>query len=242
MMGIIITGLLSYNFMSASTPWTGPTATPPNNNVDRPINVSADSQTKSGDLTVQNLWGNNLMYGTYVGAGAQMRSPQYCDGAGANCFSANEVVKETYSTTLHYFGTINRDTGVPKSALCVMTGSNTGGCDSGASCGISIEGETWAVHQTQYGDCDFASSCQYACTGLSSEFTMTYTYSWTVGSLSSCRVISYGCSAEEPGTQDRSVVCTRSDGSTVGDTFCPLPKPPTTVGCTVDRSHTGGCR
>jgi hypothetical protein len=52
--------LVSYNFMSAA--WTNPTATPPNNNTDAPVNIGASAQDKAGNFGASGLvaFGNNV--------------------------------------------------------------------------------------------------------------------------------------------------------------------------------------
>jgi hypothetical protein len=72
---VVFTVLLSSNFINAA--WSNPTATPPGDNPLAPINESLDNQLKQGDITARNLK-----------AGLQMWSPEYCDEAGENCFSA----------------------------------------------------------------------------------------------------------------------------------------------------------
>lgn len=42
--------VLTVAFASVAFAWTGPTASPPNNNTPAPINVGATTQTKSGDI------------------------------------------------------------------------------------------------------------------------------------------------------------------------------------------------
>ncbi len=50
-LGLVVTGLLSYQFISAQT-WTNPPANPPSSNASAPINVGSSNQTKSGGLTI----------------------------------------------------------------------------------------------------------------------------------------------------------------------------------------------
>jgi hypothetical protein len=69
----LITLLTGYNFISAS--WIVPNNTPAGNNRPAPITTDVAAQTKQGNLTV------NLLR-----AGNEMRSPEYCDETGANCW------------------------------------------------------------------------------------------------------------------------------------------------------------
>jgi hypothetical protein len=47
-LGLIVVGLLGYNFISAQ--WVGPTETAPLANTAPPINISSNYQAKLGDL------------------------------------------------------------------------------------------------------------------------------------------------------------------------------------------------
>lgn len=93
--------LTGYSFIGAA--WTPSPANPPSNNADAPINVSDTTQTREGRLNLYsggttvptsttmlrtngNIWAGNISI-----AGAQMRSPRYCDEVGANCFDASDV-------------------------------------------------------------------------------------------------------------------------------------------------------
>jgi hypothetical protein len=83
--------------------WQGPTADPPDENVAAPINVGSDDQTKTGDLTVGNLFldngageGNienaNQIIGyndLHLWSGSSQKSTMYLDNAAAN----NEGIK-----------------------------------------------------------------------------------------------------------------------------------------------------
>jgi hypothetical protein len=163
----------------------------------------------------------------YVLTRGAVRSSQYCDVNGANCFTASDVAGAGYSASMNYAGTVDVDTNISKSASCAMTGSNTGGCDSGASCGIVIQGNTWVVHQRQYGDCDFVPSCQYTCTGLAAN--PSYTYSWVTSAWTMCYPTK---SCSTAGNQTRSSYCRRSDGTTASDNMCAGAKPTTSQSCT----------
>ncbi len=63
-------------FAAASYSWTGPSSTPPNGNVEAPINVGATSQVKSGALSVNGLsvYGSQYIQ-SYLGVGAPASSP-----------------------------------------------------------------------------------------------------------------------------------------------------------------------
>jgi hypothetical protein len=62
---ILLTFGLSISLQSLLAAWTSPTAAPPNNNTDAPVNVGAATQTKSGTL---NLGGNINVIGLMKGS------------------------------------------------------------------------------------------------------------------------------------------------------------------------------
>ncbi len=118
---VIFTVLLSSNFINAA--FTAPTGTPSAaNNAPAPINVSSDAQTKSGALTASQLNSTSR-----VTAAGQMRSPQYCDQNGANCFTPASVNSSSFRTTRHGYYSfadrtidIRRDLG--KKDFCMLSG------------------------------------------------------------------------------------------------------------------------
>jgi hypothetical protein len=57
---IVLTGLIGYSFTGAQT-WTAPGGTPPASNVETPINVGSDLQTKSGSLSILGSLGVNTI-------------------------------------------------------------------------------------------------------------------------------------------------------------------------------------
>ena len=59
---VILTVLLGVGLVEA---WTGPTATPPGNNVPAPINIGTADQIKNGNIGVNGLavFGNSLLGG-----------------------------------------------------------------------------------------------------------------------------------------------------------------------------------
>lgn len=72
--------VLSVGVQYASAAWTGPTATPPNENTSAPINVSATSQVKSGGLGVTNLIADSVTIGATTNTSA-ITSPKFCIGS-----------------------------------------------------------------------------------------------------------------------------------------------------------------
>jgi len=84
-LGIALTLLLGYQYSGAQ--WTPPPASPPNSNVDAPINTGTSPQSKLG-----NIGAIELIASDYVKAGLQMWSPEYCDENGANCIDPATAV------------------------------------------------------------------------------------------------------------------------------------------------------
>lgn len=76
---IALTLALVANF--AYGQWTNPTATPPSNNAEAPINTSAIAQEKVGNLSTAGVLG-----GTMVVSSGAVWSDLYCDSQGQNCF------------------------------------------------------------------------------------------------------------------------------------------------------------
>ena len=74
MFTVILLSRINYSFISAT--WTAPpVGTPPANNIEAPINVTANYQAKFGDL-----------------GAVRIRANQYCDAAGNNCFTPIQAV------------------------------------------------------------------------------------------------------------------------------------------------------
>ncbi len=98
---LVVTLFLSYNFINAA--WTPPSANPPTDNTEAPVNVGTTGQTKNGRLNLRagtdlNTATSTLMFRTngnamanIFAAGSQMRSNLYCDALGQNCFDPAEV-------------------------------------------------------------------------------------------------------------------------------------------------------
>ena len=80
---IALTLALAANF--AYGQWANPPAAAPGGNVDAPVHVGSGIQNKSGTIGAFQL--NALV----SAASSQMRSPEYCDQNGLNCFTSASV-------------------------------------------------------------------------------------------------------------------------------------------------------
>jgi hypothetical protein len=79
---------LGISYVSAAGTWTGPTATPPGGNVDTPVNVGNNAQSKAGDLSVgaflanlNSLFLGNVTIGS-ISAPAQFKLINGAQGSG----------------------------------------------------------------------------------------------------------------------------------------------------------------
>ena len=92
----LISIIISSLFIGATylhAEWSNPPSSPPSGNVAAPVNTSAAGQIKSGQLGVVGLIAANVVRsGQNVIADNQMRSNQYCDRNGNNCFSPNAEI------------------------------------------------------------------------------------------------------------------------------------------------------
>lgn len=69
---------LGISYASAASVWTGPSATPPGDNVDVPVNVGNNAQSKTGDLSVGAFLANyNSQFLGSVSIGATSPSNSY---------------------------------------------------------------------------------------------------------------------------------------------------------------------
>ncbi|MFT5849564.1 MAG: hypothetical protein ACI9H6_000373 [Patiriisocius sp.] len=83
-LALVFSLLVATNFIYAA--WTAPSGVPSEaTNAPAPINVSAEFQDKAGDLTIGGSLG---VFGGFLYADTEVRSPRYCDEVGGNCFSA----------------------------------------------------------------------------------------------------------------------------------------------------------
>jgi hypothetical protein len=69
---MVFTGIIHYGFTYADD-WTPPTATPPRNNVDVPINTGTSSQVKDVSLSVDTLLSTGEIVSTHKGTSGQLR-------------------------------------------------------------------------------------------------------------------------------------------------------------------------
>ncbi|GEM_PF-3432270 len=103
-LAIVFSLLVATNFLYAA--WNAPTGTPSEiNNAPAPINVSADLQDKEGDLTIGGSVG---VFGQFLLASNEVRSPQYCDENGLNCVSTASSTFGGGSPAISKFGEGNR--------------------------------------------------------------------------------------------------------------------------------------
>jgi hypothetical protein len=115
---IALTLALVANF--AYGQWANPTAAPTGDNIEAPINTSSSNQIKPGNIGV-----NELL------AGFRVRSDQYCDFDGNNCFRPCEVSGSCVSQ-----GTWQTGSWSGCSGACGTTGtqSRSVSCPSSAGC------------------------------------------------------------------------------------------------------------
>ncbi len=95
---------IGYQFIDAA--WTPATGTPPDNNTAAPLNVSATTQAKSGNLQA------NIFAAT-----TEMRSNQYCDALGGNCVSVTALG----SPTIQLFEDVAPDANLGAWDFCALT-------------------------------------------------------------------------------------------------------------------------
>lgn len=92
--GIVVVGLVGYNFMQAA--WTAPSGTAPAGNVDAPLNTGATAQIKTGGLVVDTL-----------AAVTEIRSNRYCDSFGLNCVIGLASTTESSPVIQNIYTTVN---------------------------------------------------------------------------------------------------------------------------------------
>ncbi len=111
-LSIALVGLVIYNFTGA---WTPPPANPPNNNVAAPINTSATTQTKSGNLAA------NILAAT-----TEVRSDRYCDSLGQNCTEVNGTGSASGGDEVVWYNSVEQiysmEDGSPKTINLVSLG------------------------------------------------------------------------------------------------------------------------
>jgi hypothetical protein len=156
---VAVVFLMGYSFMSAS--WTAAPANPPNNNAEAPITVSDTAQTKDGRLNLRSgsslavattgimFRTNGTAWANIQIAAAEMRSPQYCDASGNNCFDTDTIDQFVQSRTCptgQFMRGVNADGTLvcavaatnPPAATCRVEYKTVGGCYTSSpnlSCG-----------------------------------------------------------------------------------------------------------
>ena len=81
---VVVLSVVAATAFSVVLAWTGPTATPPNNNASTPLNVSSTAQTKAGNLTVSgSITTSNYYYGANAFGGDFANSSSGCQSANA---------------------------------------------------------------------------------------------------------------------------------------------------------------
>lgn len=130
-------------FGSATYSWTGPSGTPPNNNVATPINVSGTSQVKSGALSINGLYnlGSTRFNGNVgIGGGHSSSWSLYARGN----------VSGVYATATNGQAIRGATTGGGYAGYFVGGGTNAGGVYAKNSNGyyafLGYPGSSWGVY------------------------------------------------------------------------------------------------
>ena len=95
-LGVSLTILLSYNFMSAAlthdATYTDAPANPPNHNTPAPINVGSAWQNKVGLLTSSSsIMADGNVVGSILAASTAVWSDQYCNANGTKCILGSDI-------------------------------------------------------------------------------------------------------------------------------------------------------
>lgn len=171
--------VLSVGVQYASAAWTGPTATPPNENTPAPINVSATSQIKSGGLWVGSLGADGGGYfGGNVGIGVVSPSQKlsvagivestsggvkFPDGTTQTTAASGGgiTLSQEYSVGFSGRGSQSLNMGGGHKA-CFLTKIYT--ADGGESCDhwcqVYPDGSNWTIYAYEAWDCPGSASVQ----------------------------------------------------------------------------------
>jgi hypothetical protein len=89
-LSIVCAVLIGYQYLGAT--WTEPVGTPPNNNVDAPVNVGSALQVKDGPLSVDGLavFGDMEVSGTTTAD--RVFNRELCNETGTTCATINEIL------------------------------------------------------------------------------------------------------------------------------------------------------
>ena len=218
---IVLFGLLAYNFMSAQSSWSGPTATAPDSNTPAPINIGGIYQAKLGDL-----------------GAIRMRAGSYCNADGTVCTNADLIGGGGGTMANFYtYSTNQNPQAYPNRTACTCKpGELLTGCSGFQRSDNDTEQLPGGVNGC-YSDGSTVAKCH--CMGSGSRTTTT-TYSWNTGAWGLCPARSYPNCTNGAQTQTRTVSCMRSDGVVVADTFCTGAKPTTSQSCSGQLG--GSCR
>lgn len=111
--------LFGYNFISAQN-WAPPGVFPPGQNVEAPLNSSASTQIKSGNLQLNTL-----------AATGQVWSNKYCNADGSDCLDFFNLFQSLRVIQVVGFGIINNGQTVEADCAVVRPGTQLtgGGCE-----------------------------------------------------------------------------------------------------------------
>jgi hypothetical protein len=175
---VIIGFTLGATALSTLAAWTVPSCTPPNCNVDAPINATTSAQTKLGPLTLNanlvapiadiglTVYGKLKVFDGNQAAGKVLTS----DANGVGTWQSRVWTPYTLSAWNGGGGISNSKITTFNSteSICVLSRLSTGGCDTGADANMTIDSSTgnWQVNLLAHGDCDMPAEATYMCTNF----------------------------------------------------------------------------
>jgi hypothetical protein len=151
--------------------WSAPTQAPPLGNTDAPLNVSAVDQVKTGDLALGGLLitSSNFQFypGTPITVGQVLKALDSNGTIGwgdlpssGNLTWVSDTIfasnKQTTEKVTSY---------TALSHICMITGLNNGGCDTGTNFTLAPVGMGgfWKATVTAVGDCNAQVTMTYMC-------------------------------------------------------------------------------
>ena len=218
-LSLVLVGLVGYGVAQAypEGPWFPPAGPPPTRNVAAPVNLSTSTQTKNGDILVDQLV-----------AFTDIRSPKYCDLKGENCLSTSTSLSQftMYATEKNFNGAVNDNGG----QCSCRPGDVLTGCSGYQSKDDDVKAEM--VNGKM--QCSSQSGSP-TCTCMT-QTSAAHTYAWNYNEWpDSCVPPAGACSSGGliKVTMTRTVTCQDViTGSTVADSFCSgVTKPVTSEQC-----------